>query len=64
MVDGGWWATFWPFKSHENNMVYTLGIGIYICKGICPKLNSYGFKNLEKLGPASATNRIKTAECS
>ena len=28
---GGWWCpTFWFFKSLDNNMVYTLGIYVYI----------------------------------
>ena len=29
---GGWGATFWFFKSLENNMVYSLGMSIYIGK--------------------------------
>ena len=63
--DCGWWPTFWFFKSHENNMVYSFGIGIYICKRNLSKLNPYGFKKLEKLGPAfSETNRIPEAVCS
>ena len=48
-------------------MVYSCGIGIDIiyAKGNCPKLNPYGFKKLEKLGPAfSETNRIPGAVCS
>merc|ERR1712035_98987 len=31
-VDGGWWATFWFFKSLDNIMVNSLGIDIYVCK--------------------------------
>ena len=27
---GGWGPTFWFFKSLDNNMVYTLGIYVYI----------------------------------
>ena len=30
MGDGGWWATFWFFKSLDNNMVYSSGIDIYV----------------------------------
>ena len=30
-MDGGW-QTFFVFKSLDNNMVCSLGIGIYICK--------------------------------
>ena len=30
VVGGGWSATFWFFKSLDNNMVYTLGIYVYI----------------------------------
>ena len=31
LVVGGWWsATFGFFKSLDNNMVYTLGIYVYI----------------------------------
>ena len=29
MVGGGRWATFWFFKSLENNMVYSSGIYIF-----------------------------------
>ena len=29
-MDGGWCPTFWFFKSIDNYMVYSLGIGIYI----------------------------------
>ena len=32
VVDGGWCPTFWFFKSLDNNMVYSLGIDIYMCK--------------------------------
>ena len=32
MVNGGWGPTFWFFKSLDNNMVYSLGIDIYMCK--------------------------------
>ena len=40
-------------------MVSSLGIGIIQMQGIYAKLNSYGFKNLGKLGPAfSETNTI------
>ena len=30
MVGGGWMATFWFFKSLDINMVYTLGVCIYL----------------------------------
>ena len=30
-VGGGWWATFWFFKS-LNNMVFNLGIDVYVHK--------------------------------
>ena len=30
MVGGGWGPTFWFSKSLDNNMVYTLGIYVYI----------------------------------
>jgi len=44
LVGGGWWPTFWFLKSLDNNMVYSLGIDIYICvKGIFVEQKSYGF---------------------
>ena len=30
MMSGGWWPIVWFFKYLANNMVYTLGIYIYI----------------------------------
>ena len=32
MVDVGWGATFWSFKSPDNNTKYSLGIDIYMQK--------------------------------
>ena len=45
-----WKGDFFLFKSLENNMVYSSGIYILITRGILAEQNSYGFKNLEKLG--------------
>ena len=40
----GWGPTFWFFKSLEYNMVYSLGIYIYLyTKGIVAEQKSYGF---------------------
>ena len=30
VVGGGWVTTFWFFKSLDINMVYTLGVYVYI----------------------------------
>ena len=48
-MDGESGATFWFFKSLDNNMIYSLGIGLYICQGIVAEQKSYEFKNLVKL---------------
>ena len=30
-MGGGWWATFWFFKSLDINMIYTLCLDVYVC---------------------------------
>ena len=51
MVGGGWGPTFWFFKSLDNNMVYSLGIDIYICaKGIFAKITIHIFLKFGEVG--------------
>ena len=49
LVGGGWWPTFWFFKSLDKNMVYTLCIYIYLLT-LSHNFGKkcYGFKNLVK----------------
>ena len=52
MVGGGWGLTFWFFKSLENNMVYTLGIDVYVYKrNRCRTKVLWVLKFSEVLGP-------------
>ena len=59
VVGGGWGPTFWFFKSLDNNMVYTLGIYVYIYNysDKCRK-NSCGFNFFIKLKKFSTIFKI------
>ena len=53
MVDGGWWPTFWFFKSLDNNMVYSYDIDVYVYKrNRCRTKVLWFLKFFEVGGPA------------
>ena len=45
MVDGGWWATFWFFKSLYNYVVYNSGI--YMSYDVIPSLRKKSIFSFE-----------------
>ena len=62
-MGGGWWATFWFFKSLDNNTKYSLGIDIYIyicAKGIFAKISIHIFLKFGELGgsPTSCAQKL------